>query len=262
MLLSYPIKQSIAYPMVKPNNMPLDEFCKEVKAIGFPAIELWFRGPDFPEVMETAVRHGLTVASMCGHGSHTEGLSNYAHHDRVEAELRESIDLAAAHRIPGVICLSGNRNPGQSDTEGMIACARGLKRIASYAEEKKVDLNIELLNSKIDHPWHLCDHTDWALGLCEMVGSPRVKILFDIYHMQIMEGDVIRTIRENIQYIGHFHTGGVPGRHELDETQELQWRTIAQAIADLKFEGYFAHEFVPAKDPIASLKQAFALCTV
>ena len=256
------IKQSIAYPMVKPQDMPLDEFCKEVKSIGFPAIELWFRRPDFPEVMETAKRHGLTVASMCGHGSHTEGLSNYAHHDRVEAELRESIDLAVAHRIPGVICLSGNRNPGQSDTEGMIACARGLKRIASYAEEKKVDLNIELLNSKIDHPWYLCDHTDWALGLCEMVGSPRVKILFDIYHMQIMEGDVIRALRKAMPWIGHIHTAGNPGRNDFDSTQELNYRGICSAIAKTGYGGYVAHEFKPKADPMMALRSAFEQCDV
>jgi hydroxypyruvate isomerase len=121
---------------------------------------------------------------------------------------------------------------------------------------------MELLNSKVDHHDYMCDHTAWGVGLCKKVGSERFKLLYDIYHMQIMEGDVIRTIRENIQYIGHFHTGGVPGRHELDETQELNWRTIAQAIADLKFEGYVAHEFVPVKDPMTSLKQAITLCTV
>src|ERR1035438_10887449 len=125
-----------------------------------------------------------------------------------------------------------------------------------------ITICMELLNSKVNHKDYQCDHTQWGVDVCKAVGSPRVKLLYDIYHMQIMEGDIIRTIRDNIQYIGHFHTGGVPGRNELDETQELNWRTIAQAIADLKFEGYFAHEFVPLKDPMTSLKQAITLCTV
>ena len=127
---------------------------------------------------------------------------------------------------------------------------------------KGVTIVLELLNSKIDHKDYQCDHTAWGVDVMKGVDSPRVKLLYDIYHMQIMEGDVIRTIRENIQYIGHFHTGGVPGRHELDDTQELQWRTVAKAIADLNFQGFVAHEFVPTKDPIASLKQAVELCTV
>ena len=176
--------------------------------------------------------------------------------------MKTSIDIAARHGIPGVICFSGNRQPHQSEEEAIRATADGLHRAAPYAEKKGVNLNLELLNSKIDHPGYQCDHTAWGAAVCERANSPRVKLLFDIYHMQIMEGDVIRTIRENIQHIGHFHTGGVPGRHELDETQELNWRTIAQAIADLKYEGYFAHEFVPVKDPMTSLKQAITLCTV
>jgi hydroxypyruvate isomerase len=248
--------------MVKPESMPLDEFCSEVKSIGFPAIELWFRGPDFEEVIETAQRHGVAVASMCGHGTHTEGLSDPIHHDRIEAELRESIDLAAKYHIPGVICLSGNRNPGQTDVEGMIVCAQGARRITPYAEQKGINLNIELFNSKVDHPWYLCDHTDWAMGLCEMVNSPRFKILFDIYHMQIMEGDVIRSLRKALPWIGHFHTAGNPGRNDLDNAQELNYRGICAAIAATGYEGYLAHEFKPKGDAIAALRDAFNQCDV
>jgi hydroxypyruvate isomerase len=163
--------------------------------------------------------------------------------------------------VPNVITFSGNRR-GLSDDEGRDNCILGLKRVAKIGEDAGINICLELLNSKVDHKDYQCDHTKWGVEVIKAVGSPRVKLLYDIYHMQIMEGDVIRTIRENIQYIGHFHTGGVPGRHELDETQELNWRTIAQAIADLKFEGYVAHEFVPVKDPMASLKQAITLCTV
>jgi hydroxypyruvate isomerase len=134
--------------------------------------------------------------------------------------------------------------------------------VKKAAEDSGVTICLELLNSKIDHHDYMCDHTAWGVDVIKGVDSPRVKLLYDIYHMQIMEGDIIRTVRDNIQYIAHFHTGGVPGRHELDDTQELQWRTVAKAIADLNFQGYFAHEFVPAKDPLTSLKSAVELCTV
>jgi hydroxypyruvate isomerase len=163
--------------------------------------------------------------------------------------------------VPNVITFSGNRK-GQPDEEGKQNCITGLRRVKKIAEDNGVTVCMELLNSKVNHKDYQCDHTAWGVDVMKGVDSPRVKLLYDIYHMQIMEGDIIRTIRDNIQYIAHFHTGGVPGRHELDDTQELQWRTVAQAIADLNFQGFFAHEFVPTKDPMTSLKQAVQLCTV
>ena len=150
----------------------------------------------------------------------------------IEAELRASIDVAAKHGIPGLICFSGNRQPFQTEIEAIEACADGFKRVAPYAEEKGINLNMELLNSKVDHPGYQCDHTAWGVAVCERVNSPRVKLLYDIYHMQIMEGDLIRTIRDNIEYIGHFHTGGNPGRNEIDDTQEIHYRAVMQAIAE------------------------------
>ena len=138
----------------------------------------------------------------------------------------------------------------------------GLNRIKKFAEEKGVLVNMELLNSKVNHKDYMCDHTAWGVEVCKRGNSPKVKLLYDIYHMQIMEGDVIRTIRDNYAFIGHFHTGGVPGRHELDDSQELNWHAVARAIADLGFTGFLAHEFVPAKDPIPSLEQAFQVCSV
>ena len=144
-----------------------------------------------------------------------------------------------------------------ADDEGRDSCILGLKRVAKVAEDAGVTICLELLNSKIDHKDYQCDHTAWGVAVCKAVESPRVKLLYDIYHMQIMEGDVIRTIRDNIQYIGHFHTGGVPGRHELDGTQELNWHAIAKAIADLNYDGFVAHEFVPTRDPFQSLAQAY-----
>ena len=149
-----------------------------------------------------------------------------------------------------------------SDDEGARNTIAGLNRVKKIAEDNGVVVCLELLNSKVNHHDYMCDHTAWGVRVVEEVNSPNVKLLYDIYHMQIMEGDIIRTIRQNIPYIGHFHTGGVPGRHELDETQELQWRSIAKAIADLNFQGFVGHEFIPARDPLPSLRQAVELCAV
>ena len=157
--------------------------------------------------------------------------------------------------------MSGERK-GLPDDEGIKNCVEGLKRVAGYAERKKVTMCMELLNSKVDHKDYQCDRTAWGVEVVKGVGSPRFKLLYDIYHMQIMEGDVIRTIRGNIQHIGHFHTGGNPGRHEIDASQELNYPAIMRAIADLKFDGWVAHEFVPSGDPFAALEQAFRLCDV
>jgi len=162
--------------------------------------------------------------------------------------------------VPNVIAFSGNRK-GMPDDEGRENCVTGLKRIAKFAEDKGVTVCLELLNSKVNHKDYQCDHTAWGVDVIRGVDSPRIKLLYDIYHMQIMEGDIIRTIRDNIAYIAHFHTGGVPGRHELDDTQELQWRTIAKAIADLNFQGFLGTNS-SGQRPMASLKQAVELCTV
>ena len=238
------------------SKISMDDLCRQAAEIGLAAIDL-VDEKDWP----TCRKYGLVPAMVTGAGTIPVAWNRKENHDKLEKDMRENIAKAAAAKLPNVITFSGNRK-GLADDEGRDTCILGLKRVVKVAEDAGVTICLELLNSKVDHKDYQCDHTKWGVDVCKAVGSPRLKLLYDIYHMQIMEGDVIRTIRENIQYIGHFHTGGVPGRHELDETQELQWRTIAQAIADLKFEGYFAHEFVPAKDPIASLKQAFALCTV
>ena len=195
-------------------------------------------------------------------GSHAEAFSRVANHDRLEAELRVSIDIAVENDIPGLIVLSGHRNPGESDFESLHVCAKGLKRILPYAEEKGINLNMEVLNSKIDHAHYLCDHTDWAVALCEMINSPRFKILYDIYHMQIMEGDVIRTLKKAIRWIGHFHTAGNPGRNDLDDQQELNYRGICHAISATGYELYVGHEFKPKGDPLQALRAAYELCDV
>jgi hydroxypyruvate isomerase len=254
------IKQSICYPLFMPKEMALADLVGIAAEIGYAAIELWTRPPEFEEVMELAKQHGLAVASMSGHASLPDGLNKRSNHDRIEAELRESIDIAAKHGIPGLICFSGNVQPFQSEIEAIHAVADGFKRIAPYAEEKGVNLNLELLNSKIDHPGYQCDHTLWGAAVCELVNSPRVKLLFDIYHMQIMEGDIIRTLRSHAKWIGHYHTAGVPGRNNLDDSQEINYRGVCKAIAQTGYELYVGHEFRPKSDPIAALRETFKIC--
>lgn len=255
-----PIKQSICYPLFMPATMPLADLTKLAAEIGYAAIELWGRPANFTEIMALAKAHGLAVASMSGHLSLPDGLNKRSNHERIAAELKESIDLAATYGIPGVICFSGNRQPHMSEIEAIEAVADGLRRIAPYAEDKGVNLNLELLNSKVDHPGYQCDHTAWGVAVCERVNSPRVKLLYDIYHMAIMEGDIIRTIRDNIKWIGHFHTAGNPGRNDLDDSQELNYRGICQAIAATGYDLYVGHEFRPKGDPIAALHETFAIC--
>ena len=254
------IKQSICYPMFQRPGITLDTVAATAAEIGYAAIELWGRGEDFEEVVATARRHNLAVASMVGHASLPDGLNKRSNHARIEAELRTSIDIAAHHGIPGVICFSGNRQPHMSEIEAIDATVDGLRLIAPYAEQKGVNLNIELLNSKVDHPGYQCDHTAWGVAVCEKVNSPRVKLLYDIYHMQIMEGDVIRTIRENIKWIGHFHTAGNPGRNDLDDTQEMNYAGICKAIAQTGYDLYVGHEFRPLGDTLAALRSAFDVC--
>jgi hydroxypyruvate isomerase len=238
------------------SKIAIDDLARQAAAIGLVALDL-IDEKDWPVLQ----KHGLVAAMVSGAGTIPNGWNRVENHEKLEAEMRQNIQKASAAKLPNVITFSGNRR-GMADDEGKANCIAGLNRVKKYAEDAGVTICLELLNSKIDHKDYMCDHTAWGVDVMKAVGSPRVKLLYDIYHMQIMEGDVIRTIRQNIQYIGHFHTGGVPGRHELDGGQELHWRTVAQAIADLKFEGYFAHEFVPVRDPMTSLKQAFDLCTV
>jgi hydroxypyruvate isomerase len=237
-------------------KIPLDDLCRQAAAMGVSGIDL-VEPADWPTIR----KYGLVPTITQGDAKIPDGWNRKESHARLEAEIRGRITRAADGKVPNVITFSGNRQ-GLSDEEGKDNCIVGLRRIAKFAEEQGVTVCMELLNSKVNHKDYQCDHTAWGVDVIRGVDSPRVKLLYDIYHMQIMEGDIIRTIRDNFPYIAHFHTGGVPGRHELDDTQELQWRTIAKAIADLNFQGYFAHEFQPVRDPITSLRQAVELCTV
>jgi hydroxypyruvate isomerase len=235
----------------------VEQLCANAARLGIQGIDLV--GPDdWPAIK----RHGLTPSMMMpGGGTIPDGLNRKENHDKIEQQLREGIAKAAPAGVPNIITFSGNRR-GQSDAEGLENCVAGLNRIKAFAEEKGVTVCLELLNSKVDHKDYQCDHTAWGVEVCKQVNSPRVKLLYDIYHMQIMEGDVIRTVSQNLPWIAHFHTGGVPGRHEIDSSQELNYRAVAQAIANLGFQGFFAHEFVPALDPLKSLEQAVEICAV
>ncbi len=234
----------------------IEELAQECARLGMKGIDLI--GPaDWPVVQ----KFGLAPSMVTGGGTIADGLNRKENHDKIEQQMRENITQAAAAGVPNVITFSGNRR-GLSDAEGLDNCVLGLNRVKAIAEDKGVTICLELLNSKVNHKDYQCDHTAWGAEVIKRVGSPRVKLLYDIYHMQIMEGDIIRTIRDNIQHIGHFHTGGNPGRNEIGETQELNYRAIAQAVADLKFTGFFVHEFVPAGDPRRALEQAVEICEV
>ena len=237
----------------------LDQLCQEAVRIGLKGIDLVT-----PEQYATVQKYGLVPSMTAASPPNTIpiGLNRLENHDKVLEKLRSDITLASAAKVTDVITFSGNRG-GMPDHEGLKNCAIGLNKIKSFAEEEGVTIHLELLNSKVNHKDYMADHSAWGIELMKQVDSPKVKLLYDIYHMQIMEGDLIRTIRDNIQFFGHFHTGGNPGRHELDETQEVQWRAVATAIADTGFQGFFSHEFIPIKTPpIHGLEQAYQLCKV
>ncbi len=238
-------------------SIPLPDLCRAVADMGLTAIDL-LEEPDWPVVRQ----FGL-VCSMgyAGGGSIPDGLNVKANHDAIVSNFARLIPRAEAEHVPNVITFFGNRR-GLSDHEALDNCVAGLNRVKRIAEDHGVTICVELLNSKIDHKDYQGDHTAFGAEIVTAVGSPRVKLLYDIYHMQIMEGDVIRTIRANRDAIGHFHTGGVPGRHELDDTQEVNWRAVCRAIADSGFTGYLAHEFTPTRDPLTSLAEAVAICDV
>ncbi len=241
------------------NFVPLDDLCKAVKEIGFSAIDLV--GPkDWPVLQQ----HGI-FSSMCytnGENSLTKGWNNPDYHDVLMKDMTEVIPLAAKAGYKNVICFSGSRN-GMDDETGLKNCADGLKKVMALAEKNKIIVQMELLNSKVDHKDYMCDHTPWGVELCKRIGSENFKLLYDIYHMQIDEGDVIRTIQDHHQYLGHYHTGGVPGRHEIDETQELYYPAIMRAILKTGFTDYVAQEFIPAgENKIESLRAAVKICDV
>ena len=238
------------------NPMSLDEMCRIAADLGVVAFDLI--GPkDFP----TLKKYGLTPSMVPGGSGIKKGINDASLHSEIEPRIRQAIRDAAAAGAPNVIVMAGDRE-GIPDDQGLATAATFLRKVVGQAADAGITLCMELLNSKVNHPGYMCDKTAWGVELCKAVGSPRFKLLYDVYHMQIMEGDIIRTIRDNIAYIGHFHTAGNPGRHEFDETQELNYRPIMQAIVDLGFDGFVAHEYTPLKDPVASLKESLRICDV
>jgi len=240
-------------------SIPLPDLCNAGKSMGLAGIDL-LASDDWPVIRE----HGL-ICSM-GYAALRDdfiprGFNDPANHDLLVGELERALPLAQQHGVPNLIAMFGNRQ-GRSDAQATEACVTGLKRIAPAAERYGVTICVELLNSKVDHKDYQGDRTAFGAAIIEAVGSPRVKLLYDIYHMQIMEGDVIRTIREHASHIGHYHTGGVPGRHEIDDTQELNYHAVARAITDTGFTGFVAHEFVPTREPLRSLREAVQICSV
>jgi hydroxypyruvate isomerase len=240
------------------DKIPLDDLCAAAARMGLQSVEL-LKVEDFPVLR----KHGLACAMVTGvPGMITHGLNQPENHDKMAEFFAEVIPQTAEAGFPNVICFSGNRR-GLSDEEGIEHCVAGLRRILPVAEKYKVTLCMELLNSKLDHPDYMCDRTAWGVELAKRAGSERFKLLYDVYHMQIMEGDVINTIRANRDYIGHYHVGGVPGRGEIDETQELFYPAIMRAILDTGYQGYVAQEFIPTRaDPLQSLRQGVLICDV
>jgi len=248
-------------------GVSLEDLCKEGKKFGLQSIELLQ-----PADMEVLKKHDLTCAIVANAtakaadgknvGNIPRGWNRKQYHDVLVEAYEKQIKDAHNVGAKNVICFSGNRD-GMDDEEGMKNCAEGLKRLMPLCEKLGMTLTMELLNSKVNHKDYMCDHTEWGAGLCELIGSDNFKLLYDIYHMQIMEGDVIATIEKNHKYISHYHTGGVPGRAEIDETQELYYPAIIRAILKTGYKGFIGQEFIPKRDDkIASLKQGVEICDV
>ncbi len=250
------IKQSLTWWSFAQADMTIEKLVRMAADIGYEAIEL-VEQEYWPLIKD----HGLAISTLKGQELIEEGFNRREHHDSLEREVRASIALAAQWEIPNVIVFSGNRG-GLDNQRGAEVTAEGLKRVARAAEDEGVILILELLNSKVDHPDYQADTSAWGIEVCQMVASPAVKLLYDIYHMQIMEGDIIRTIRQHHDYFGHYHTAGNPGRNEIDERQELQYRPIVETIVATGYTGYLGQEFIPTGDTETALRQAFAICNV
>ena len=250
------IKQSICGGCLRKTGMNKEQTAALAAQMGLVGMDLVGRN-DWPVVK----KHGLVATMVSGAGSIRKGLNDKSMHPRFLDDFKKNIKAAADYEWPNVIAMAGDRK-GISDEEGMDNCHAILKEAVKIAEEYGVTICMELLNSRVNHPGYMCDKSAWGFELCRRVDSPRFKMLYDIYHMQIMEGDLIATIRKNIQHIGHFHTAGVPGRHELDENQEIYYPAVMRAIVETGYDGYVAHEYTPTRDPVPSLIQAVETCDV
>jgi hydroxypyruvate isomerase len=250
------IKQSVCGGCLRKARMDAEQTASLLTKMGVVGRDLVGRN-DWPLLK----KHGLVATMVSGAGSIRKGLNDKSMHPKFLDDFKNNIEAAAEYKWPNVICMAGDRK-GISDEEGMDNCHTILKEALKIAEDHEVTICMELLNSRVNHPGYMCDKSTWGFELCRRVDSPRFKMLYDIYHMQIMEGDLIATIRKNIKYIGHFHTAGVPGRHELDENQEIYYPAVMRAIVEAGYTGYVAHEYTPVHDPVESLIQALKTCDV
>jgi hydroxypyruvate isomerase len=250
------LKQSVCLGVFGRSELDLDGKCREAARLGVYGIDLVG-----PEAFPVLKKYGLVPTMVPGGSGIKSGINDKNNHAEIDRRMREAIKAASAEGAPNVIALAGDRK-GLTDEQGLDNTVAFLNNIKAQAEEQNVTLCMELLNSKVNHPGYMCDHTSWGVEACKRVNSPRIKLLYDIYHMQIMEGDIIRTIRENFKYMGHFHTAGNPGRHEFDDTQEMNYTGICKAIADLNFQDSIAHEYSPTKDPLGTLDRMLRLCEV
>lgn len=248
------IKQSILWWCYENSGLSPEDLTRTIAEAGYAGVEV-FEERYFQLVKD----HGLAIASIQGHFPLEDGLNKRENAERIQQQVANGVRLAEAWSIPNLICFSGNRN-GLADEVGAEITAETLRKVAPMVENAGVTLILETLNSKVDHPDFQCDSMAWAVKVCQMVDSPSVKILYDIYHMQVMEGDIIATIRQYHPYIGHYHTAGCPGRNEIDATQELYYPAIMRAILDTGYEGYVGQEFIPLGDPVLAIQDAFRIC--
>ncbi len=251
------IKQSICSGCLGRTKMDREQVAKLLVEMGLVGRDLVSNKEDWPILK----KYGLVATMVPGAGSIKKGLNDKSMHPKFMEDFKANIKAAAEYKWPNVICMAGDRADA-SDAQGLDNCQTILKEAVKIAEDAGVTICMEMLNSKVNHPGYMCDNYPWAFELCKRVNSPRFKMLFDIYHMQIMQGDLIATIKKNIQWIGHFHTAGVPGRHELDENQEIYYPAVMKAIVETGYQGYVAHEYSPTRDAMESLIQAVKTCDV
>lgn len=250
------LRQSFSWWCFENRGVPATRLLKETKTIGYHGVDL------LPEALWDQAREAdLMIVNGSGPRPLEKGFNRREHHAWLQDELSKQLEFAAQYQVPLVTVFAGNRE-GLSDDEGLTNTVLGLQKVVPLAEQKGITLILELLNSKIDHPDHQCDHTTWAVAVCQLVNSPNLKLLYDIYHMQVQEGNVTQVLTTNIKYIGHVHTAGVPGRADIDETQELYYPAIIRALGKAGYRGYIAHEFLPRGEPMAALRQAYEICDI
>ena len=252
-----PIKQSLSWWCFFRDDLTPEKLVSSAREMGYKAF-------DFvpPEHFDLVRDNGMTISLILGHDSLPDGMNRPENHDRIYAEIEKNLETAVKYEIPNLCCFSGNRYFEISDIAGAEICAEIMTKVAPLAEDAGVNLTMELLNSRVSHPGYQCDRTEWGVLMCKLVNSPRVRLLYDIFHMQIMEGDLIRTIQDNIEWISHIHTAGNPGRNEMDETQEIFYPPIAQAIAELDYQGYVSHELVPTRDVLTVMQESYDIFNV